>query len=93
VYRVVEYRTGVGEGSEGVSHSVDLSNEAALRCIAEAGGQTLGKNSLRVYGFENGLRVVIEPQFVVLELAQAVQKLRQGLVAQEVCIGGTHCHV
>ncbi|MDR3137007.1 MAG: hypothetical protein LBU07_06355 [Coriobacteriales bacterium] len=73
VYRVVAYcvcsRT----------HSVNITNEAALRSVVEVGGLRIATNRLRTLDCEGNLNITIEPQVVLFDCAAVLQRLGEEL--------------
>jgi hypothetical protein len=78
VYRVVEYRVGT-EVFDG-----DITNEAALCSVAEAGGFQIAVNNPRTLDFDGGLSVTIEPLIVLFDFAVTLRKLDRHLSKQGV---------
>jgi hypothetical protein len=78
VYRVVEYRVG------SAAFDGDVTNEAALCSVAEAGGFQIAVNNPRTLDFDGGLSVTIEPLIVLFDFAVTLQKLDRHLSKQGV---------
>jgi hypothetical protein len=76
VYRVAEYRAGtkVFDG--------DITNEAALCSVAEAGGLHIARNNLRTLDFDGELSVTIEPLIVLFDFAITLRRLDRKLSEQ-----------
>jgi hypothetical protein len=77
VYRVVAYRVGTR------THSVDITNEAALHSVMEVGGLRIATNGLRMLDFEGGLSVTIAPLVVLFDFAAVLQRLDGELPVRE----------
>jgi hypothetical protein len=76
VYRVAEYRAGTKV------FDVDITNEAALCSVAEAGGLHIAKNNLRTLDFGGELSVTIEPLIVLFDFAITLRRLDRKLSEQ-----------
>jgi hypothetical protein len=75
VYKVVGYHFGAR------SQSVNTTNEAALRRVAEAGGQRIAENEPRLLALGEDVSVSIEPQVVLFDFAICLPVLTARLQA------------